>query len=160
MNMPRQSSCCGEHNTGEQPCEMHLFSEYILNKMSYSADIAHRDNQGSTRSAQSLQYLTCEVKQMLCVAVESSFAPSLLLATAPSDAPRSESCSATAEPGGVSICSASTDAVAASTFGRGTTSVLITGGGAVVDACPISVKAGGRGLSGGRHQISCIVTMH
>ena len=65
--MPRQSSCCGEHNTGEQPCEMHLFSEYILNKMSYSADIAHRDFEGSARSAQSLQYLTCEVKQMLCV---------------------------------------------------------------------------------------------
>ena len=73
----------------------------------------------------------------------------------------SESCSATAEPGGVSICSASTDAVAASTFGGGTTSVLIgTGGGAVVDACPISVKLGGRGLSGGRHQMSCIVATH
>ena len=46
-------------------------------------------------------------------------------------------------------------------FGGDTTSVLIgTGGGAVVDACPISVKPGGRGLSGGRHQMSCIIAMH
>jgi hypothetical protein len=73
----------------------------------------------------------------------------------------SESCSATADPGGVSICSASTDAAAATTsgFGGGTFRGFMRTG-VVADVCPMSKKPGGRGLSGWRHQISCIVATH
>jgi hypothetical protein len=59
----------------------------------------------------------------------------------------SESCSATADPGGVSICSASTDAAAATTsgFGGGTFRGFMRTG-VVADVCPMSKKPGGRGL--------------